>query len=267
MVSIDIEYKPWWLPWRRHIRSWAPSHWWEMSERQYMSVVRSLLGQTDETTYHAEMFGIPKRMVRRMDSWQRYMMNRQVRWLESGRSEVSRFFISKIGGLLAPEDGLKSMTLQQYMTADTFFDQYTDTITDAAREGNPERLRRFVAAIYLGKNEDYFTEPGDGKVLVDIDGNASRIAGVDHALVWGVYMNWVMIRNWLSRAYPLLFPEGEVQADSSPRVRQRNVWLNAFDSFVGDDVAHLDAYRKMACTDAFRIMNRKIKLSRLQNKQ
>jgi hypothetical protein len=35
-------------------------------------------------------------------------------------------------------------------------------------------------------------------------------------------------------------------------------WLNVFDNFVGDDIAHAEAYKTMEATDAFRIMNKRI---------
>ena len=69
-----------------------------------------------------------------------------------------------------------------------------------------------------------------------------------------------MVRNWMSLAYPLLFPTGDDgnEGARSP-IRVRNRWLQTFDAFMGDDAAHIEQYRRMSCTDAFRIMNGRIK--------
>ena len=269
VINIDFKYKVWWCPWKRRCRSWAPSYWHEMDECQYMAVVKALLGIISEEEYIAELFGIPTSLARRLDQWHVYILKKQVRWLDQGKAESSRIFVRKIGGLVAPHDALNGVTLQQFMTADTFFSDFAQTVSDKQPKGDVKRLARFVAALYMRKHESYFTEkamnrrsfmdlPSKDELLVDIEGNAAMLERkTDYTTMWAVYLNWVMIRNWLARAYPLLFPEGD--GDDKPQRRVRNAWLNIFDSFVGDDVAHLDNYRKMACTDAFRLMNRRIK--------
>ena len=236
-----------------------------------MAVVRALLGQISREQYFAELFGIPVKLVRRLDQWHVYILNKQVRWLEQGKAETSRFFIRDICGLLAPRDALNGVTLQQYMTADTFFSDFVDTVSDKEPMGNIAKLSRFVAALYMRSHETYFAEktaqrrtiidiPAKQETVVDLEGNASILSTkADKTTLWAVYLNWVMIRNWLARAYPLLFPEGDNDSEGTVQRRVKNAWLNIFDSFVGDDVAHLDNYRQMACTDAFRLMNRRIK--------
>ena len=74
MVSIDLTYKVWWWPWKRRLRGWAPIQWWEMSEQQYMAVVRAWMGELDIASYHSAMFGLPKRLLKQLDSWQTYML-------------------------------------------------------------------------------------------------------------------------------------------------------------------------------------------------
>ncbi len=273
MLTIDFEYRSWWCPWKRRCRSFAPSSWWEMDERQFMAVVRSLLGRISEEEYYAELFGIPTRLVHHLDQWHVYVLRKQVKFLDNQRAETSRFFVREVCGLLAPEDALNGVTLQQYMTADTFFSDFVQTVTDEKPMGEPARLARFVAALYMRRRETYFVDrmplrrtiidlPIKEEKVVDIEGNTTRLKeNADPVVLWAVYLNWVMIRNWLARAYPLLFPEGDDEGKGTTQKRVKNAWLNMFDSFVGDDVAHLDNYRRMACTDAFRLMNRRIKES------
>ena len=272
MITLDFEYRSWWCPWKRRCRTWAPSNWWEMDERQFMAVVRSILGKVSEEEYYADLFGIPQRLVGHLDQWHIYVLRKQVRWLDNGKAETSRFFIRQVCGLLAPEDALGGVTLQQFMTADTFFSQFVGTITEEKPMGSTTALARFVASLYMRRNEAYFVDrmplrrtiidlPVRQERVVDLEGNAAAIAEEgDPDVLWAVYLNWVMIRNWLARAYPLLFPEADSdEKGDATQKRVKNAWLNIFDSFVGDDVAHLDNYRRMACTDAFRLMNRRIK--------
>lgn len=272
MLTIDFEYRSWWCPWKRRCRSFAPSNWWEMDERQFMAVVRSILGKISEEEYYADLFGIPQRLVGHLDQWHIYVLRKQVRFLDNGKAETSRFFIRQVCGLLAPEDALGGVTLQQFMTADTFFSQFVGTVTEEKPMGSITALARFVASLYMRRNEAYFVDrmplrrtiidlPVRQERVVDLEGNAAAIAEEgDPDVLWAVYLNWVMIRNWLARAYPLLFPEADSdEKGDATQKRVKNAWLNIFDSFVGDDVAHLDNYRRMACTDAFRLMNRRIK--------
>ena len=130
MITLDFEYRSWWCPWKRRCRTWAPSNWWEMDERQFMAVVRSILGKVSEEEYYADLFGIPQRLVGHLDQWHIYVLRKQVRFLDNGKAETSRFFIRQVCGLLAPEDALGGVTLQQFMTADTFFSQFVGTITE-----------------------------------------------------------------------------------------------------------------------------------------
>lgn len=277
MITIDIEYRSWWCPWKRRCRSWAPSLWHEMDQRQFLAIVKSILGQITQEQYFAELFGIPTRLVAKLDQWHVYILNKQVRWLEQGKSETSRFFVRQICGLYAPQDALNGVTLQQFMTADTFFSNFVatidqDTATSSLSSGSTAALARFVASLYMRRNETYFIDNmppqrtallfrGKEEKLVDIEGNAAMLEKkADQTLLWAVYLNWVMLRNWLARAFPLLFPEGDPEDKGSKnQQRVKNAWLNIFDSFVGDDIAHLDNYRQLACTDAFRLMNRRIK--------
>lgn len=243
-----------------------------MSERQYMAVVRAWLGEMDETTYHAEMFCIPRRLVPHLDSWQRYVLNRQLKWIDGAKSEVSRFFVSKVEGLVAPPDGLGGMTLQQYMMVDTMHQRHADTITETNPMGDIGRLCKMVASLYLKPDEAYFDD--DGKKVADIDGNAKLLEKrANRAVLFGIWLNWRMVQNWAAKMYPLLFePADDEQQQPQPtdkkekkgHTRQLNMWLDTFDSFVGDDIAHLDNYRKMSALDAFRLMNRRIKVARLE---
>ena len=172
MMTIDIEYRQFGI--RRRVRGFAPSRWVEMCERQYMAAVRALLGIIGEDEYMAEMFGISRRLVHRLDDWHRYILRKQLRLLDNGRAESSRLFIARVEGLHAPSNMLGGMSLQQYMTVDTFFEKYAVSVTSESPMGDIPSLCRMVAALYLRPCERYFLpdNPPAGERLVDIDANA-----------------------------------------------------------------------------------------------
>lgn len=266
MRELEYEYKVWWCPWRRRTTARVPSQWYEIDRERLLAVSRAAMGAIGSEEYFARMLGMPQSLYSRLDSWSIYQLQQQLRWIDEGRAETTRMIIDKVETLRAPGDALDGVSLQQFMTVDTFFDQYTKSITDEKKEGDIRLLCRFVAALYLRPRERYALEPvrktlfdlpGQNLRLVDIDANARMLEQrADRDILHAIHLNWILIRSWLSRAYPYMFPESDGEGNG-PAVR--NVWLTFFDSFVGDDVAHMDEYRQMACTDAFRVINKRIK--------
>lgn len=51
-----------------------------------------------------------------------------------------------------------------------------------------------------------------------------------------------------------MFPHGS--SDGKPKASD---WLGLFDSFVGDNIPFMKDYQRMACMDAFRIIDAKVK--------
>ena len=171
------------------------------------------------------------------------------------------FIISRLPGtkLYAPGQRLRGCSLQQFMTADTFFQLFTI---------HPERqqyLDQFVAALYLRPGEYYNLDEcqvpslRDKAVRVDMERNTAIIAATSLDVRFAVYLNFILIRAWLSKAYPLLFPMGESSEADSKAAPKPTDWLAVFDAFVGDNVAEMRRYQMMAATDAFRVMNRRIR--------
>lgn len=273
MKKVEFEYKVWWWPRKWHKKTAIPAMWNELNSEQFIAVVQSLRGNITLDDYYSTLIGISPRTLNKVDDWTAYVIHQQLAWLDGGKPEASRMIIPSVEGLMAPGDALDGVTFQHFITADTFFDYFSRTLEEGKMEGDVSKLCRFVAALYLRKNEKYmlhpvrrtiFDLPGQHDKLVDIDANASMLEKcADRDILYAIFFNWVLIRAWLSRIYPMVFPEDDADTSGKPAVR--NVWLNAFDSFVGDDVAHMDEYRQMACTDAFRLMNKRIKDALIKN--
>ena len=273
MKEIRISYRT--LGIRRTIRRTVPTLWGELSEQQFLAAVGALHGNLSEAEYLHIMTTIPRRHLRKLDSWATYLLQKLVDGLRSKQSLTSRFFIDHVGTLQAPAPALADMSLLQFMTVDEFWFQAD------AQEPDTAKLARFVGALYLKPGQGYFSDDEGVQELVDFGENACeaiKTKGILHLLnikkhqakriatLKAIAVNWAMIRLWLAKVYPLLFqaPEQKENAQPSTLNAQRQTpkspnWVKIFDAFVGDDIAHIDAYKHLPCMDAFRIINNRIR--------
>ena len=88
-----------------------------------------------------------------------------------------------------------------------------------------------------------------------------EVSAIPFDLKYAILINWVLVKSWLSQTYRHLFPTAQAEANKEgDKIKVKPVdWLTLFDQFVGDNIADTDAYKALACLDAFRIINRKIK--------
>lgn len=250
MKTIELKYKR--LMGWKVIKATVPSSYAEMTPAQFLATIRLSKGWIDEMSFFVQFFGIPEKLVTRIDAFSLYKMTETLDCLKTDNSAYFGFYQQSLPGmLLAPENKLRGMCFQQFMTVDTFFSWYVTT----ERE---EYLDRFVGTLYLKEDETYI--PGEGTLLV-LDARIPQIAELPFDLKYSILINWVLIKSWLSNSYVHLFPEGDVSDNSKgDKVKGKSVdWLALFDSFVGDNIADIDAYKALPCMDAFRLLNRRIK--------
>lgn len=271
MKKISIEYRRWWRTVKRELN--CPENWQELSSRQFLAAVKLWSGTITQNDFLREAFGFSKREVRSMDGYQRWVLLHMTDWMQDLRKPHSSFFLTSIPHteLYAPGPRLKGCTLQQYMTADTFFSQYTiaaASVKDGKIPASAQQfLDNFIAVLYKRKDESFSVEEhrqyiGEGEPhLVVLEDHLRDIEKMIPEMKQGVLMNYVLIRSWLCRSFPHLFPEAdeEDRPSNSPRQSKPVDWLAVFDSFVGDNVALMEHYKAMPATDAFRIMNRRIR--------
>lgn len=237
MKEMVLTYKRWGL--RHTTRTSIPESWGDLTSIQMTMVAALHLRGGDIIPVIAMLCSVKEKIVRRMDDYQRYVLSEQLEWVRSLDRPCDRFIIERLPGtdLIAPGERLRGCSLQQYMTADTFFQLFT------LHPDEEQYLNQFVAALYLRDGERYI----------------EQMESVDMDVRFAVYLNFVLVRVWLSNAYPYLFPRGEVEEEKGTKATKPTDWLAVFDAFVGDDVAEMKKYQAMAATDAFRIMNRRIK--------
>jgi hypothetical protein len=253
MIPFTLTYRKYGI--RRKVSGQIPGSWNDLTERQYLAAVDVMTGKVNDRNFISGMFMIPESISGALDPWYEYVLAGKLSFLKNRKPMASHFFIRRIGRLYAPEDELQGVSLQQFMTVDTFFERFARVYEEEKMQY--DILDSMIGALYLRKDQTYFLEDNRHR-LVDIEKNAVEAGKYGIPERMGVFLNWVMIRAWLSRAYPSLFPESVEKEKRSDSKKKKNNWLAVFDAFVDDHIADMEKYQKMECTDAFRVMNRRI---------
>lgn len=252
IMKVVIEYKGLIGMRRRGVD--IPERWGALSERQYRAVVQWWMSceSGGASMYRAvsrlleSLLGLPMNVVGRLGEYQVWALMERLSWLRDIMMPHNDFFVKQLGALCAPLPKLKGVTLQKYMTVDTFY-QLAALHPDAEK-----RLDMFIASLY--------NKPGEVFSEVNIDANMRELKKVSRLEKMMVFMNFALIRSWLSRSFPWLFPSGDGEGEAHGEKRTVTPWLEIFDAFVGDDVSNMEKYRTMECMDAFRVMNRRLKM-------
>lgn len=270
MKKVTLEYRRLWHTVKKTVL--LPERWEELNAVQFIAAIRLWMGEISENEFLRVACGFKKVVMRRMDEYQRYALVREMMWVRNVRRPHNSFIIECLPGtdLHAPGTKLKGCTLQQFMTFDSFFSLYIAYQAQKATATNA--LDNFIATLYR-RDDEYFsvreaqiaTGKTNGVKLVMMDVQLSIVATLPQAVKEAVSVNYVLIRSWLSKAYPHLFPEGEDEdVSNTPKSPKPVDWLKVFDAFIGDNIADIEKYKAMQVTDAFRIMNRRIREAKLR---
>lgn len=233
----------------------VPESYAEMDERQYRAAILKLMHFSEQATFWESFVGMPHRFCGSLPAWVLYEMDKMLEFIPKLDERIERFFFERlpIHGILrsskfmAPEPMLANMSLQQFMSADNFFSYYTVTQRETF-------IDRMIASLYLKPHETFVLEER-GDRLVPIEEREKYIHNhVSVEVRFGVFVNWIFIKNWLSHAFPHLFQRGKSKGKPTA-----SDWLPLFDSFVGDNIPFIKDYQRMPCMDAFRIIDGKIK--------
>lgn len=251
MRQVEFQYKKWGV--KRVIKRTIPNNYAEMTPAQFLATVRLSKGWIDEREFFLQFFGLTDKLLAKIDAFSLYLLTDTLGFLKQIKAACYNFYCEELNGkLLAPQEKLRGMSFQQFMTVDTYFSWFLVTEKELY-------LDSFIAALYLKQGESYFKE--DDMTVLDMDARIPEVHQIPMDLKYSIIVNWVLIKSWLSSAYPFLFPEGETAANSKgDKVKSKPVgWLGLFDAWVGDNVASIEGYRKLSCMDAIRMLNRKIK--------
>ncbi|MGV8828253.1 MAG: hypothetical protein ACWA6U_08015 [Breznakibacter sp.] len=250
MKNITIVYPVWFGLRHKKLNATHPDQWEELTAEQLVALVQLMNGTVDEESLMSLMLGLPKRVVRRLDPFQRYKLGELLDFLSS-RAPINRFILKFANGLEAPADGLDDVGFGEFIHIDTFYMDYLES-------QKPEHRLKLVSCLYVmhkdGKRPDF-----TGR----IDTLRSRhISDIEQE---AIVLNYGLIRTWLSKAYPEVFPEPKEGSEN--KRAKLNGWLEVFDSLVGDDIVNAERYALKPCMEILRYMNRKIKENRKKRKK
>lgn len=262
MRTIGIQQRRWWGT-SGHT-STVPSSFSEMTPDVFLAWVAWNLRPSEhrQLEFLRRFWGLSGSELARLDSFQTYTLAGTCDFLNRTDAEVDRFLIPSLPGpghftfsprLTAPADRLEGVSLQQYMTVDTFFAYFAATKDE-------QYLNRMVAALYLLPDESFFPDGKHTRPL-KLAERERYVSGLPYVRRYAIFVNWSFIRTWLTRMFPSMFSRSAPEGKPTPPD-----WLALFDAFVGEHVSEMPSYQSMPCMDAFRIINRKIKESRKQKR-
>jgi hypothetical protein len=231
-----------------------PTSWAELDADGMQLAAQLWSGGIHSDELLSRFFGVPLSVVHALDSYFVYCLTQLTSWMRRLDDSVDDFKIAVLPdtAYLAPTPRLGGCTLEQFMLADTHFQRYAIT-------ADPDHLTLFIAALYHAprRRDD------------DMDAKVNAVEHLPDTVRQAIFLNFILIRRWLSRSYPYLFPPPDNEqpdTDDEPQAKHKKPrptdWLAIFDAFMGDDVAFIERYKRMAAIDAFRLMNRRIKQSR-----
>lgn len=221
----------------------VPEHWREMSESQFKAVCRLGKGLIDDTAFYSEFFGLPTSVVVDIDIFNFYVLNSLLEFTREVEA-FGEFLVPKVGGFVCPKPNLRGMSFHQFMTIDTYFTWYLQT--DDVRF-----LDSMCAAMYLLPDEEFAS--------LDIEGRSRAWSVRGESDKYVLLVSWTIIKRWLGKAYPHLFPSGDDDAPKRGSRKISNTWLEIFDTLVQDDLTKIESYKKVDAMDVIRIVNRRIK--------
>lgn len=264
MVEVKVYYRPWWfLRYKKAIKGSFPEKFEELTAKQLIGVAKVLKGMIPEISFLHTMTGIRKRILRRLDAFERFKLLQLFDAFNEPRPFHEFIIKNLLKGdkvLLAPKPKLKGMTFGQFIFADTYFGSYQES-------NSADDLHRFVTSMYLPEGLKF-----DEKL---IDENCHLLKDVDPVTLEAIAINYLLIREWLGLAYPLIFVKEDEESrkqheavgsneESKKREKKKKAfdptgWIKVFDGLVGDDIVNQDKYADMPLHNVFRYMTNRIK--------
>lgn len=240
MKEIKVKYKTLGLNWTSTAK--MPTAQEELTSEQFLLLVQR---KTDDV-FLSKYLALPLRLVRKLDSYERFVLVSKCEEVLSADFVANRFFVKK-RGYVAPSARLNGVTMRHFVFFDTFFFIF-------ATSKKEENLVKFIASLYLKRNESI--------QAFDFIKRCEKIKkDFSHDEMTAIAINYIAIRKWLARAYPSVFSYAKGEADEGKAAQGPQNgpdWQSVIDSFASDNIINLEKYYDMPCLDIFRILNKRI---------
>ena len=181
------------------------------------------------------MSGLPRNVIRRLSDFQKLRIIEMLSFL-SEISPYHEFIIPKVGPFTRPKPRLKDELFGTFIFAESYFLGYESTF-------DPKDLDRFIVCYY--RNQPFREN--------QIEINAHAIRKVDNLIKQAIYINYVLIRQYLALAYPNVF-----RTSDNPSAAQKSNWVDVLDAIIGEDIVNHDNYTKLPVSAVLRFQDKQI---------
>lgn len=253
MQQVTIKYQPIrWLRFNRTAKGNLPETWEEVTPRQIVAIACTANNSISDIAFLAAMTGIRKRIIKKLSDFQRFCITEALTFFEV-ETMYNGFVIQqfKVKGIeyTTPKQKLKGMTFGQFIFVDTLFGIYMN-------DHKPADLHQFLAALCIPSGEKFNEE--------NMEPHSHILAKAKPELKEALIINYQLVKAWLQKTYPLIFPEVEEPEDqqhsnTAKRPYDSSGWIKIFESIVGDSIIDRDKYAALPIHDTFRYLSRKIR--------
>lgn len=226
----------------------VPSGWEDMTDKCFLCLIE--LAEDGSMSDYARYFSLPQDALSKIDVYTTYCLGSLIPALKPDTA-LSRFIIPEIlsvaskSKFLSPAQELYGMTFQQFITIDTYYAWYQQT--------KKEEYLLYMAMCTYMKADEKFED-------IDESLRLKEWSSVPKIYLKALLLNWTMIKNWLCKCYPQLFPKGAAaEKPADGKIKMFNAWSEIMDALVADDLTRLESYKRLECMDVLRILNRRIK--------
>ena len=253
MKKITVLYYPIkWLNWKRVAIGSHPEGCHEVSPSHLIAIATTYKGKISDVNFLQVMTGIKKRILRKLTPYHHYKLIELMDFINDLKP-FNSFIIKTLNiqerSFFAPKPNLKNMTFGQFIFIDSFFENYQTS-------GDKSDMDSFLAALYL--------PPGEKFRESLLENNSPFMAKVDTLTREAIWINYMLIKEWLTQSYPLLFykqEEEKEQYEVNPKKKQHDsmAWVKIIESIVGDDIINHDRYAQVPLHNMLRFMTSKLK--------
>ena len=244
MTTIELKLPFLWF--HRYVRRMVPQSWTEITGKQLISISDVAPGQeSDEVGLLSSLTRLNKKIIKRLSPYVHYSIYKNLEFLTDSEPCSHFFMIQDIPGtrFISPAQKLSRMSFGQFIFCESYY-------SDWMKSQEPEKLYRFVASLYLQKGERFNPDTIELKI--------NTMKRVNIKILKAIAFNYSMVLRWLQKRYPMVFQEGKKQDDLElNKMMDTSVWVKLFESLVGEDLIHRDAYADLPVHAILKYLTRK----------